>query len=207
MSNLVDISNEQLSQNAYAKFSAELLFTEDQLKEMEYLVDVVPKEKVLIGDVGDDNCLLVGRFMQDKKNELPIISNGDMGKKMLSILNSSNVKNYFDSLINTDSYIRRCQANILTEGSHIGVHIDTYSNMDYIYSVVVQFGKDYEGGEFFVHYNNNEHSIKTTYHDVLINKCEIPHGVKKVLGGNRKSLVFFVSDAPLTKYNEDNHQI
>lgn len=207
MKKLLSLTKTQLRERAYANFKATQIFSNEQLERMNHLVDVVPKKKVTLGDVGDDNNLLVGRFMNDEGGKCPQVMNGDMGEEMLRILNASSSKEYFRKLLRKDYFIRRCQANILTEGSHIGTHIDTYSNSDYILSVVIQFGKEYEGGEFYINYHGKETFIKTSYGDVLINKCEIPHGVKKVNSGHRKTLVFFISDKPLEFPNTENNQI
>ena len=95
----------------------------------------------------------------------------------------------------------------MREGSFIGKHIDTYSNLDYRYSCVIQFGQNYEGGELFVEFNGKEQEIRTGYGEFLVNRCEIPHGVRRVLGGNRTSLVFFLSESPLSTPNTQHKQI
>lgn len=207
MEKLLSSTKKHLKKRAYASFKAKEIFNDEQLNRMNHLVDVVPKKKVTLGDVGDDNNLLVGRFMNDEEGKCPQVLNGEMGEEMVSILNASFSQEYFSKLLGKDYFIRRCQANILTEGSHIGTHIDTYSNMNYIFSIVVQFGKEYGGGEFYVNHDGKEEFIKTAYGDILINKCEIPHGVKKVDSGHRKTLVFFLSDQPPEVPNTENHQI
>ncbi len=104
-------------------------------------------------------------------------------------------------------FIRRCQANVLKQGSFIGKHIDTYSNLDYRYSCVIRFGRHYEGGEFFVELEGQEREIRTGYAEFLINCCEIPHGVRRVYSGNRTSLVFFLSQPPLSHAITHHKQI
>jgi hypothetical protein len=43
--------------------------------------------------------------------------------------------------------------------------------------------------------------------EFLVNRCEIPHGVRRVLGGNRTSLLFFLSGSPLSIPNTQHKQI
>lgn len=203
----IDTARHQLETYAYASFSASLLFSEDELRYMDDACQVIPKTIIEIGDVGEENFLAVGRFMEDQKGQLPVYRNDPYGRRVVEILSSGKARAFFDGVMENTSYIRRCQANVLEAGNFIGKHIDTYSNLEYRYSVVIQFGKQYEGGEFFVEYQGGELETKTGYADVLINRCEIPHGVRKVEGGKRSSLVFFLSTSPLDKPNLHNKQI
>lgn len=206
MVELVKRSKKNLSANAFLKISARDLFDNEDLRFIEDACRDVEKEQITIGDVGEMNHLLVGRFAEDKKGKIPVIC-GDLGKKVLDILTSKNAKKYFEGIMDGEYFIRRCQVNVLTEGGFIGKHIDTYSNFEYKYSCVIQFGKDYDGGDFFVDYNGNEQKIKTSYKDMLVNRCEIPHGVENVTSGNRTSFVFFLSKSPYEEINNKNNQI
>lgn len=207
MQALIEQSKMDLSRQAFSALSASQILDSSDLDYMETACHQIPKEVIEIGDVGEQNFLSVGRFMEDKKGELPVYRNDPVGKTVVDILSSGKCREFFSGIMGGDYYIRRCQSNILQEGSFIGKHIDTYSNLEYTYSVVIQFGKDYEGGEFFVEYEGEELRIKTSYLDVLINKCEIPHGVDTVTKGKRSSLVFFLSKSPLDKPNLQNKQI
>ncbi|WP_045855798.1 2OG-Fe(II) oxygenase [Teredinibacter purpureus] len=205
--NLCNFAETSLANGPYATFAAENLFDQADLSYMETSCNALPKERIEIGDVGELNYLDVGRFMEDKKGELPVYRNDPIGQNVVKILTSGKCKELFEHLMGGEYFIRRCQSNILIEGSHIGRHIDTYSNFKYKYSVVIQFGEDYDGGSFFVEHEGKDLEIKTGYHDILINKCEIPHGVNTVTGGRRSSLVFFVSQSPLDERNLENNQI
>jgi hypothetical protein len=200
-------ASEMLNTNAMATLFARDLFKDEQIESLSKYCEQVDKERIIIGDVGERNDVLVGRFMHDIKGECPKVCNGELGESVLAILQSKKSVDFFRGIMGGDFYIRRIQSNILSEGSYIGEHIDTYSNLTYTYSVVIQFGKDYEGGEFFVNYNDQVEQIKTTYGDMLVNRCEIPHGVKKVTKGHRKSLVFFLSKSPMDEANNHNNQI
>jgi hypothetical protein len=203
----IDTARHQLNTYAYASFSASLLFTEEELRYLDDACQVIPKTIIEIGDVGEENFLSVGRFMEDPKGELPVYRNAPYGRQVVDILSSNKARTFFDGVMENPCVIRRCQSNVLETGNFIGKHIDTYSNLAYRYSVVIQFGTQYEGGEFFVEYQGGELETKTGYADVLINRCEIPHGVRKVHSGKRSSLVFFLSTSPLDTPNLHNKQI
>ena len=182
---LANTIKDELETQAYAHFDAHEIFSQEELDFLSRACQLVPKERIRVGDVGEQNNLDVGRFMEDKKDALPV----------------------FRKVMGGDFYVRRCQSNVLTEGSFIGKHIDTYSNLRYRYSCVIQFGEDYEGGEFFIEHDEREHRIKTGYADFLVNRCEIPHGVDQVKKGNRTSLVFFLSEDDLSVPNVHHTQI
>lgn len=203
----IEIARHQLDTYAYASLKASLLFSEDQLHYLDSACQAIPKTIIEIGDVGEENFLSVGRFMEDHKGQLPVYRNAPYGEHVVGILSCGKARAFFDEVMENPCFIRRCQANVLEAGNFIGKHIDTYSNLEYRYSVVIQFGKRYNGGEFFVEYGGGELETKTGYADVLINRCEIPHGVRPVTSGTRSSLVFFLSTSPLSKPNLHNKQI
>ncbi|WP_253450934.1 2OG-Fe(II) oxygenase [Halomonas sp. Y3] len=207
MQQLIEKSRFGLASKAFFEMSAKDILDDEELGYLERSCDEIPKEIIEIGDVGESNRLAVGRFMEDKKGEVPVYRNDPVGKAVVDILSSGKCKEFFSGIMGGEYFIRRCQSNILDEGCFIGKHIDTYSNFEYKYSVVVQFGKDYEGGEFFVDYEGKEYVTKTSYLDVLVNKCEVPHGVRAVTEGKRTSLVFFLSKSPLGQANLINKQI
>ncbi|MEX2495355.1 MAG: 2OG-Fe(II) oxygenase [Woeseia sp.] len=207
MKQLLGTVNNDLQTKAFARLDARRIFSDEQLQFLADASRSVPKELIRIGDVGEQNHLDVGRFMEDKKNELPVYRNDPVGKEVVNILNAGKSHELLTDLMKGAFYIRRCQVNVLHEGSFIGKHIDTYSNLDYLYSCVIQFGDSYEGGEFFVDYEGEEREIKTGYAEFLVNKCEIPHGVRTVQAGKRTSLVFFLSKNPLHIVNSHNKQI
>jgi len=207
MKKLSFIAIDDLANKAFSSLSATELFSD---KEINYLANAcysVPKDFIKIGDVGEENKLSVGRFMVDKKGELPVYCNDPVGQKVVDILSSGKCFKFFKEVMGGDYFIRRCQANMITEGGFIGKHIDTYSNFDYRYSVVIQFGQSYGGGKFFVDFKDDLHKVKTSFADMIINRCEIPHGVESVTNGKRMSLVFFLSKNSLDIKNLENNQI
>ena len=204
---LANTIKDELETQAYAHFDAHEIFSQEELDFLSRACQLVPKERIRVGDVGEQNNLDVGRFMEDKKDALPVFRNDPLGKNVVDILIGKRAGELFRQVMGGDFYVRRCQSNVLTEGSFIGKHIDTYSNLRYRYSCVIQFGEDYEGGEFFIEHDEREHRIKTGYADFLVNRCEIPHGVDQVKKGNRTSLVFFLSEDDLSVPNVHHKQI
>ncbi|TWC37738.1 2-oxoglutarate-Fe(II)-dependent oxygenase superfamily protein [Pseudomonas sp. SJZ079] len=207
MQEVIQNANLELHSNAYAALNAAQLFTDEEIRYLDEACQIIPKTIIEIGDVGEQNYLSVGRFMEDQKGQLPQYRNDPYGKRVVEILSSGKSREFFNGIMQGECFIRRCQSNLLEAGNFIGKHIDTYSNLEYRYSVVIQFGKQYEGGEFFIEHEGRESQLKTGYADVLINRCEIPHGVNKVQSGTRASLVFFLSTTPLDKPNLHNKQI
>jgi hypothetical protein len=207
MKDIIKNASKDIEQTAFARLDGRELFSAADLEFFHRACEQVPKELIRVGDVGEQNDLDVGRFMEDKKEQLPVYRNDPLGKEVVDRLNQGNCRELLSALMGGNYYIRRCQANVLREGSFIGKHIDTYSNLDYRYSCVIQFGRDYAGGEFFVEFNGKEQEISTGYGEFLVNRCEIPHGVRRVLGGNRTSLVFFLSESPLSTPNTQHKQI
>jgi hypothetical protein len=207
MKDIINTATRDIQTHAYAWLNGRELFSEEDLEFFHRACETVPKELIRVGDVGEHNNLDVGRFMEDRKEELPVYRNDPLGKNVVDRLNQGHCRDLLSALMGGEYYIRRCQANVLRDGSFIGKHIDTYSNLDYRYSCVIQFGHQYEGGEFFVDYKGKEREIRTGYGDFLVNRCEIPHGVRQVRGGNRTSLVFFLSKSQLSQPNTHHKQI
>lgn len=198
---------ESLNTKGYAHLCSKSLFDDEQLKVIDQCVREVPKETVRIGDVGEQNFLSVGRFMNDKKGTRPTVVNEKYANDLLSVLSSSKAARLFRDLVGGDFYIRRCQVNVMSAGSYIGLHTDTDSNYDYMYSVVLQLSDNYEGGSFFIDFAGEREMITTKRHELLVNRCEIPHGVDTVTRGDRATLVFFLSRKGLDIKNENNKQI
>ena len=91
-------------------------------------------------------------------------------------------------------HIRRCQMNRMTANSFIGVHLDAASNPDYDYSMIVQLGRAFEGGDFVVHdESGQQYAYRASYGSVLVTTCKYRHEVSKVTAGERNSLVYFYS--------------
>ena len=171
--------------------------SKEDLNELLSCCEKVDKEFVEIGDAGESNNLLVGRFMTDVKK--PEIVKNPFSEKVLSILSKQKVFDFIKKISGSDGnlYLRRVQFNQIDKGNFVGYHLDTDSNPDYIAACVVQLGSDYTGGKYRVHQKNGTHNDFTSdFGDLIISNCNYPHEVTKVESGNRKSLVFFVSNDP-----------
>ena len=171
--------------------------SKEDLNELLSCCEKVDKEFVEIGDAGESNNLLVGRFMTDIKK--PEIVKNPFSEKVLSILSKQKVFDFIKKISRSEGnlYLRRVQFNQIDKGNFVGYHLDTDSNPDYIAACVVQLGSDYTGGKYRVHQKNGTHNDFTSdFGDLIISNCNYPHEVTKVESGNRKSLVFFVSNDP-----------
>ena len=177
--------------------------SKEDLNELLSCCEKVDKEFVEIGDAGESNNLLVGRFMTDVKK--PEIVKNPFSEKVLSILSKQKVFDFIKKISGSmgNLYLRRVQFNQIDKGNFVGYHLDTDSNPDYIAACVVQLGSDYTGGKYRVHQKDGTHNDFTSgFGDLIISNCNYPHEVTKVESGNRKSLVFFVSnDAGKNKRN------
>ena len=171
--------------------------SKEDLNELLSCCEKVDKEFVEIGDAGESNNLLVGRFMTDVKK--PEIVKNPFSEKVLSILSKQKVFDFIKKISGSEGnlYLKRVQFNQIDKGNFVGYHLDTDSNPDYIAACVVQLGSDYTGGKYRVHQKNGTHNDFTSdFGDLIISNCNYPHEVTKVESGNRKSLVFFVSNDP-----------
>ncbi len=166
-------------------------FEESDFNLLEELLNKLPKEFVTIGDAGEKNSVTVSRIMTDV--DKPKIVNSKISKKILSILNRKYLKKLKYITGKNKIFIRRAQLNIMGKNSFVGYHLDTDSNPDYLYAVVLQFGTDFKGGEYRVHKNNKYTDYMPNLKSVIISDCNLPHEVRKVKKGKRSSFVFFLS--------------
>ncbi|UZJ61913.1 2OG-Fe(II) oxygenase [Pseudomonas sp. KU26590] len=162
----------------------------------------LPWEKILIGDADEKNDLHVARFMTDI--DIPKYVNLPHSLKMKDLVCQPELMNIFTSLFDAEEFfIRRMQVNKMQTNSYIGKHLDIDSNPDYSYSIVLQLGDGFSGGEFTVYdqAGSVSRSIKPALASVVISDCTFAHEVETVTAGNRISLVFFVS-----KYADHNRR-
>ena len=154
----------------------------------------VEKEFIKIGDAGEDNNLLVGRFMTDVKK--PEIVKNPFSETVINILTQNKVNELIKQVIGmkNDCHLRRVQFNQIDRSNFVGYHLDTDSNPDYIAACVLQLGDDYTGGKYRVYQKDGSYiDYVSKFGDLIISNCTYPHEVTKVESGNRKSLVFFIS--------------
>jgi hypothetical protein len=157
------------------------------------LLSGLPYETVHVGDAGEPNKVEVGRLMTDV--EQPLVVNESISKKMLEIICAPSRLKFMENLLGMSPlYIRRAQINNMHTGSFIGQHVDQDSNPDYEASIVLQFGRAFDGGEFVIHLpDGRKNVIVPAFRSVTITRCDFAHEVRPVLAGIRTSLVYFVS--------------
>lgn len=174
---------------------ADGFFTWDEWEAIEGIVHspLLPHERVVIGDAGEDNDVRVGRFLTDV--DRPQRVNEPLASRLLDIVHSPAKTAFYRRLLGAEAVtLRRAQVNTMSAGSYIGYHVDTDSNPDYGYSIVLQLGTNYAGGEFVAY--DGERAVFDAvpeHRSALITRSDIPHEVKAVLGGQRISLVYFIS--------------
>lgn len=169
-------------------------FSTSDLNNLTKYCSAVNKEFIQIGDAGEKNNLLVGRFMTDIKK--PEIVKNPFSKKVINILLQDKVINFIKKVIgiNDALYLRRVQFNQINKNNFVGYHLDTDSNPDYIAACVIQLGHKYLGGKYRVYQKDGSYlDYISSFGDLIISNCQYPHEVTKVESGNRKSLVFFMS--------------
>ncbi|MCU1751842.1 2OG-Fe(II) oxygenase [Pseudomonas sp. 6D_7.1_Bac1] len=173
-----------------------LFYTDEDWQQINAIINHqdLPWEKILIGDADERNDLLVARFMTDI--DIPRYVNTPLSTQLKGVVCNEAIWNFFSELLDgEDFYLRRMQVNKMREDSFIGRHLDIDSNPDYLYSVVLQLGQNFSGGEFTV-YNSSgvvSDKIQPALGSVIISDCTFAHEVNTVLQGDRISLVFFVS--------------
>lgn len=169
--------------------------TIDDFKKLKEYCNNVDKEFISIGDAGESNHLLVGRFMTDKKK--PEVVKNKYSKKLISILKKKKIIDFIKKIIKTKKplYLRRIQFNQIEKNCFVGYHLDVDSNPDYTAACVIQLGSNFTGGIYRVYQKN-----KKSFYDyppekgsLILSNCLYPHEVTKVKSGMRGSLVFFVS--------------
>jgi len=192
----------------YTKFATELkihgsillppnlVFSSEEIKYLDELQSFIPEETVSDGDSGDIHDIYVRRIMTDRPGELPTKVNQPFSGQIVEILEDEKRSSIFKQIFDSDPQyiIRRCQINRMVKGSFVGIHLDAESNMSYEYSVIIQLGQEFEGGEFVVYPEHREPQIYfPTYGTVVITTCKFRHEVRKVTANERKSLVYFYS--------------
>ena len=169
--------------------------TEKDFESLCEYCEKVEKEFIVIGDAGENNNLMVGRFMTDKFK--PEIVKNPYSNKVINILKNKKIVSFIKKILNLKNKIfyRRIQYNQINDGNFVGYHMDIDSNPDYIAACVIQLGEKFKGGMYRVYQKNNSfNDFYPTKGSLIISNCTYPHEVTKVVDGKRKSLVFFVSN-------------
>lgn len=174
---------------------AEGFFSRDEWEAIEDIVHspLLPHERVVVGDAGEDNDVRVGRFLTDV--DRPERVNEPLASRLLGIVQSPPKAAFYRRLLGAEAVtLRRAQVNTMSAGSYIGYHLDTDSNPDYGYSIVLQLGTNYAGGQFVAYEGDRPvFDAAPGHRSALITRSDIPHEVKPVMAGRRISLVYFIS--------------
>ena len=170
--------------------------SEEDFLNLKKYCDNVEKEFIKIGDAGEKNHLLVGRFITDIKK--PEIVKNKYSKKVISILKKKKIISFIKKIIKTKKnlYLRRVQFNEISKNCFVGYHLDVDSNPEYVAACVIQLGSNFKGGLYRVYKNKktkNFYDDEPSKGSLIISNCLNPHEVTKVKSGKRRSLVFFVS--------------
>lgn len=163
------------------------------------LIDKVDREAVVAGDAGDEHKIEVRRFRRDV--DFPVDLD-PASKGLMEIINSDKMQEFYRDLTGFDNVcIRRAQANLLSEGDYVGIHIDGEgdpkyqgTHIDYKYAVVLHFELDYKGGDTVIYPKSGVKTITLPEYSMFIITGALPHEVKTVESGVRKTLVYFLSD-------------
>lgn len=170
-------------------------FSNEDFKNLFEYCEKVEKEFIEIGDAGEDNNLMVGRFMTDKTK--PEVVDNPYSKKLLEILGKKSFVDLIKKILDlkNEFYLRRVQYNQINKGNFVGYHLDTDSNPDYLAACVMQLGENFDGGIYRVFQKDKSYNdFHPTKGSLIISNCNYPHEVTKVTDGERKSLVFFISN-------------
>mgnify|MGYP006085913533 FL=1 len=170
-------------------------FSNEDFKNLFEYCEKVEKEFIEIGDAGEINNLMVGRFMTDKNK--PEVVDNPYSKKLLEILGKKSFVDLIKNILSlkNEFYLRRVQYNQINKGNFVGYHLDTDSNPDYLAACVIQLGENFGGGIYRVFQKDKSYNdFYPTKGSLIISNCNYPHEVTKVTSGERKSLVFFISN-------------
>ena len=169
-------------------------FSKKDIDKLSLLCEKVEKEFIKVGDAGEPNHLLVGRFMTDVMK--PEVVDNPYSNDLIKIIYNDELTSYVSNIIKVNGkfFLRRAQFNQIDQNCFVGYHLDTDSNPDYLVACVVQLGEKFEGGHYRVYQKDkNFIDYSPSYGSFIISNCTFPHEVTKVKAGNRKSLVFFLS--------------
>ena len=171
----------------------ESFMTQQDFDQLMRITECVPYEHVDLGDAGEPNYVDVGRFMTDA--ERPVLVNKPFSDQALEILGQDHIVAAHREIIGSDEvFIRRMQVNIMKAGGFVGYHLDTDSNPDYEYAIILQMGEDFSGGEYVTYPEGEPECVfSPKSRSLIISNCAIPHEVKEVKNGHRKSLVYFLA--------------
>lgn len=170
----------------------EIPMTHQQWQQLQSFVETVNYEKVVGGDTGDAHSVWVGRFVNDVEKP---VSLSQLTPALMDIVMKGAMYTLFTTILGARPLcVRRCQANRLLSGDFIGYHIDQDTTPDYFATAIFQLSDDYEGGEFCLHHpRNGDVEFSLPKYSLLLNRGDIPHQVRSVTSGSRRTLACFFS--------------
>lgn len=167
---------------------------------LESLLHEVSYRHIVGGDAGEGHSVHVCRFYNDIEKPMALHQHA---AEISDIVMNPRMRAFYSRFTGTDRLcLRRCQANLLCKGDFIGVHKDQDSNPDYLATVVFHFDQHYQGGDFVTH-DSRQGSLryKPAARTALVNNCSIPHEVRPVESGERRTLACFLS----TEFGQSRH--
>lgn len=203
----------EIETSTFEEYGTELFDLEEcplKMAEVEQLKSSaleIPREHVGVGDTGEECELYVGRIMVDVTK--PIIVNQEQAKKILPIVTSEKMTQWVTAKTKHRGklYVRRCAVNYMPKGSLVGSHDDGQANPDYLYFVVLHLNTDFVGGDFYSTHQKTKSIINfPNCHKLLLSRCNLTHGVKKVEDGLRITLVWFYADESAPEINRRNYE-
>ncbi|MFG6964219.1 2OG-Fe(II) oxygenase [Burkholderia pseudomallei] len=186
----------QLREVGTVMLPAYVAFDAHELARIDALQARLPEEPVTAGDAGDTHDIYVRRIMVDRAGERPQLVNLPHSETILNLLGDARRTRFFGDMFGTraEYFLRRCQINRMLKDSFIGMHLDAASNPDYEFSVVIQLGRAFDGGEFVVHPQGRPPNVfAPAYGTVIVTSCAHRHEVRTVRANERTSLVYFYS--------------
>ncbi|MBN9343600.1 MAG: hypothetical protein BGN93_08260 [Acinetobacter sp. 39-4] len=180
----------------------ELPFTINEWQALEKIVNKAEYEAPKKGDTDETLSLKV---MRAKKAGDPTNYN----KPLLKLLLKPELCHYLQHRLEMKNYfIDRVQIHHYQEGDFISMHCDNDSCPDYKFSLILHMTEEYEGGEFRVRdKNNNIKSFKVPKHTLLVTSSALSHEVTRVTSGERKVIVWFISEKDLTQKKTSEFRI
>ncbi|MBN9413176.1 MAG: 2OG-Fe(II) oxygenase [Candidatus Paracaedimonas acanthamoebae] len=174
-------------------------------KEWQSLENIVHNAEYEAPKKGDTNEHLSLKVMRAKKPGDPINYN----EPLLKLLLKPELCCYLQQRLEMKSYfVDRVQIHHYQEGDFISMHCDNDSCPDYKFSLVLHMTEEYEGGEFRVQdKNKNIKSFRAPKHTLLITSSALSHEVTRVMSGERKVIVWFISEKDLTQKKSSEFRI
>ena len=173
--------------------AADIPLDADAWQTLRALVEKVNYEKVVGGDTGDQHSVWVGRFINDVEQPQAL---SEHTQALLDIIMSDSMQNWYQQFMDCAEplCLRRCQANKMLPGDFIGYHIDQDTTPDYDVTFIYQLDDQYQGGQFVVHHPaHGSESFHGPCNSIMVNRGDLPHEVKPVLSGCRRTLACFLS--------------